>query len=102
MSPSQSAPAISQRWSAAFSNPLVAEEAEAAASSGLTATKRHGGRFLMFTLFYLLLAFSSFCLPLCFAFCVPLATLPLFRFSLPGVDVFDLPFDWCMGCLRRL
>jgi hypothetical protein len=93
---------MSQRWPAAFSNPLVAKEAEATASSGLIATKCHDGRFLMFTLLYLSLAFCSFCLPLCFAFCVPLATLPLFRFSLPGVDVFDLPFDWRVGCLHRL
>jgi len=47
----------------------------------------------MFTLLYLLRAFSSFCLPLCFTFCVPLATFPLFRFSFPDVDRFDLPFD---------
>ena len=53
----------------------------------------------MFTLLYLLLAFSSFCLPLCFAFCVALAMLPLFRFSLPGVDLFDLPFDGRLGFL---
>ena len=56
----------------------------------------------MFTLLYLLLAISSFCLPLCFAFCVPLATLPLFRFSLPGVDLFDVLFDWCLGSFHRL
>src|SRR4030081_1848098 len=69
----------SDKSALACSNPLVAEEAEATASSGLIAAKCHDGRFLMFTLLYLLLAFSSFCLPLCFAFCVPLATLPLFR-----------------------
>jgi hypothetical protein len=85
-----------------FSNPLVAEEAEASASSGLIATKCHDGRILMFTLFDLLLAFSSFCLPLCFALCVPLATLPLFRYSLPGVELFDLPFDWRLGSFHRL
>jgi hypothetical protein len=56
----------------------------------------------MFTLLYLSLAFRSLCLPPCFAFCVPLATLTLFRFSLPGVDGFDLPFDWGMGSFHRL
>lgn len=83
--------------------PLVAEEAQPTASSGLIATKCHDRRFLMFTLLYPLLAISSFCLPLCFAFCVPLATLPLFRFSLPGVDLFDhLLFDWRLGSFHRL
>jgi hypothetical protein len=53
----------------------------------------------MFTLLYLLLELSSFCLPLCFAFCVPFATLPLFRFSLPSGDLFDLPFGWRLGLL---
>jgi hypothetical protein len=38
----------------------------------------------------LLLAFSSFCLPLRFAFCMPLATLALFRFNLLGVYPFSL------------
>ena len=87
------------RWPADFSNPLVAEEAERTASSGLIATKCHEGRFLWLNL---LLAFSSFCLPLCFAFCVPLATLPLFRFRLNGVNLFDLPFDRRLGSFHRL
>ena len=82
-------------------NPLVTEEAEAAASSRFVATKCHDGRFPTFTLLYLLLASSSFCLPLCFAFCVLLATLPLFRFSLFGVDLFNLAFD-CLGSFHRL
>ena len=81
---------------------LVAEEAKAPASSGLIATKCHDGRFLMSILLDLALAISSFCLPLCFAFGVPLATLPLLRVSLPGVDLFDTLFDRRLGSLHRL
>src|SRR6185503_15246761 len=81
---------------AAVSHQLVTEEAEAADSPRFVATKCHDGRFPTFTLLYLLLASSSFCLPLCFAFCVLLATLPLFRFSLFDVDLFNLAFD-CLG-----
>ena len=51
--------------------------------------------FLTFTfnLFYLLQAFSTSCLPLCFAFCVSLCS-PVFAFSLLGVDPFRLASGW--------
>lgn len=51
---------------------------------------------------YLLLAFSSFCLPPRFAFGVPLATLPLFRFGFPGIYLVDLLFDSRLGFFPRL
>ena len=81
---------------------LVAEEPEAAALSVFIATKRHNGHFLAFAVFYLLLAFSSFYLQLCFAFGVSLATLPLFRFSLPGIHFLDLLFAKRLGLFHRL
>jgi uncharacterized membrane protein YbhN (UPF0104 family) len=50
---------------------------------------------------YLLLALSSFCLPPRFAFRVTFATLALFRFSLLGIDLFNLLLD-CRFLLRWL
>src|SRR3954464_2422374 len=81
---------------------LVSKEAKAAASPGLVATECQDRRFLRFTALDLLLAFSSFRLPPCFAFCGPLATLALFRFGLLGVDLFHLPLAFRFPLLRWL
>jgi hypothetical protein len=64
--------------------------------------KCQNGRFAAFALFNLLLAFSSFCLPLCFAFGLSLATLPLFSFSLPGIHFVDLLFGRRRRFFHRL
>jgi len=66
------------------------------------ATKGHDGRFLPFGVFYLQLALSFFCLPLCLAFGVSLATLPVLRLSLPCIYLLDLLFDGRLGFLHRL
>lgn len=75
--------------------PLVAEEAEASTLPAFIATKSHG-------LFYLLLAFNFFCLPLCLAFGVSLATLSLLSFSLFDIYFPDLLFDWRLDFFPRL
>jgi hypothetical protein len=75
--------------------PLVAEEAEASTLPAFIATKSHG-------LFYLLLAFNFFCLPLCLAFGVSPATLSLLRFSLSDIYLLDLFFDRRLDFFPRL